>query len=156
MRKNWLLLGIVLLIAVLAIGAVACGDDDDDASTATEAADGPIGLPSGVTNTVIVSAGVLADSAGNTLYVFDNDEAGVSNCNEGCSDIWPPLTVDGDAIAGDGVGTLATITRDDGTTQVTHHDQPLSYSSLEVGVGDQSGDGVNDGAWHMVVIDSTD
>ena len=30
MRRNWLLLGIALLVAVLAIGAVACGDDDDD------------------------------------------------------------------------------------------------------------------------------
>ena len=30
MRRNWLLLGIGLLVAVLAIGAVACGDDDDD------------------------------------------------------------------------------------------------------------------------------
>ena len=149
MRKNWLLLGIVLLIAVLAIGAVACGDDDDDASTATEAADGPIGLPSGVTNTVIVSAGVLADSAGNTLYVFDNDEAGVSNCADECAVTWPPLTVDGDAIAGDGVGTLATITRDDGTTQVTHDDQPLYYYSRDTGVGDQAGDGVGD-VWHIV------
>ena len=30
MRKNWLLIGIGLLVAVLAIGAIACGDDDDD------------------------------------------------------------------------------------------------------------------------------
>ena len=30
MRRNWLLLGVALLVAVLAIGAVACGDDDDD------------------------------------------------------------------------------------------------------------------------------
>ncbi len=30
MRKNWVLIGVGLLAAVLAIGAVACGDDDDD------------------------------------------------------------------------------------------------------------------------------
>ena len=30
MRTKWLLIGIALLTAVLAIGAVACGDDDDD------------------------------------------------------------------------------------------------------------------------------
>ncbi len=30
MRKNWLLIGVGLLVAVLAIGAIACGDDDDD------------------------------------------------------------------------------------------------------------------------------
>ena len=30
MQKNWLLIGIGLMIGVLAITAVACGDDDDD------------------------------------------------------------------------------------------------------------------------------
>ena len=30
MRKNWLLIGVGLLVAVLAIGAIACGDDDDN------------------------------------------------------------------------------------------------------------------------------
>jgi hypothetical protein len=30
MRKNWLLIGIGLLVGVLAMTAVACGDDDDD------------------------------------------------------------------------------------------------------------------------------
>ena len=30
MRKNWLLIGIGLLVSVLAIAAVGCGDDDDD------------------------------------------------------------------------------------------------------------------------------
>ncbi len=30
MRKNWLLIGIGLVVAVLAVAAVACDDDDDD------------------------------------------------------------------------------------------------------------------------------
>ena len=32
MRKNWLLLGIGLVVAVLAVAAIACSDDDDDDS----------------------------------------------------------------------------------------------------------------------------
>lgn len=151
MRKNWLLLGIALLVAVLAIGAIACGGDGSTA-TGGEADPDLFEYP----DTVIVFAGVLADADGNTLYVFEDDEAGVSNCVDACTRTWPPLTVKGDVSAGDGVGTLDTIKRDDGTKQVTHNDQPLYYYSLDVGVGDQSGDGVNDGAWHMVVIDSTD
>ncbi len=156
MRKNWMLLGIALLVAVLAIGAVACSDDDDDdgdAPTATEATDDkPIGLPTGDTNIVIVTDGILTDSAGNTLYIWDNDEAGVSNCGDGCVDIWPPLTVDGDATAGDGVdGTLASINRDDGTTQVTHNDQPLYYYANDEAPGDRNGDDVG-GVWHIVVV----
>ena len=38
MKTKWLLIGVALLTAVLAIGAIACSDDDedDDAPTATE------------------------------------------------------------------------------------------------------------------------
>ncbi len=36
MRGKWLLVGVGLLIAVFAIGAVACGDDDDDVEDAIE------------------------------------------------------------------------------------------------------------------------
>lgn len=159
MRKNWLLIGIALLVAVLAIGAVACSDDDDDedgdsdAPIATEVTDDePIGLPTGDTNTVIVTESILTDSAGNTLYIFDSDEAGVSNCGDGCVDIWPPLIVDGDATAGDGVdGTLGTITRDDGTTQVTYNDQPLYFYANDEAPGDRNGDDVG-GVWHIVEV----
>lgn len=151
MRKNWLLIGIALLVAVLAIGGVACGGDGSNGTGGEADPDLPV-FP----DTVIVFAGVLADPNGNTLYVFEDDEVGESNCVDACARTWPPLTVSGDVSAGDGVGTLGTIKRDNGIKQVTHNDQPLYYYSLDVGVGDQSGDGVNDGAWHMVVIDSTD
>ena len=36
MRRNRLLLGVALLVAVLAIGAVACGDDDDNGDNGGE------------------------------------------------------------------------------------------------------------------------
>ena len=156
MKTKWLLIGVALLMTVLAIGAVACSDDDDDdgdAPAATEATDDePIGLPTGDTNTVIVTGGILTDSIGNTLYVFDNDEAGVSTCGDGCVDIWPPLAVEGDATAGDGVdGTLATITRDDGTTQATYNGQPLYHYAIDDEPGDRNGDDVG-GVWHIVVV----
>ncbi len=151
MRKNWLLLGIALLVVVLAIGAVACGDDESTA-TGEDGVDAPVDEAA----TVIVAAGILADFYGNTLYVFDDDEAGVSNCADECALTWPPLTFDGDPIAGDGVGTLATIKRDDGTKQVTHNGRPLYYYSRDTGVGDQAGDGVGGGVWHIVVIGSAD
>ncbi len=146
MRKNCLLLGIALLLAMLAIGAVACGDDDDGSTVAEEGAAPEV---NDIPDTVIVFAGVLADTEGNTLYVFDEDEAGVSNCIDDCLRTWRPLTVDGDPTGGDGVGELATIERDDDMVQVTHNDQPLYYYTRDVGAGDQSGDGVN-GVWHFV------
>ncbi len=113
MRKNWLLLSFVLLLAVLAIGAAACGGDDGEPTVTEEDA-----------------GDVLVDDS-NTVIVF------------------PPYSLDGDPVAGEGVGTLATITRDDGTTQVTHNGRPLYYYAEDTGVGDQAGDGIND-VWHIV------
>ena len=145
MGKNWLLLGIALLLAMLAIGAAACGDGDE--KTADDGAAPDVNV---IPDTVIVFAGVLADTEGNTLYVFDEDEAGVSNCIDDCLRTWRPLTVNGDPTGADGVGELATIDRDDDIVQVTHNGRPLYYYRRDVGAGDQSGDGVN-GVWHMVL-----
>ncbi len=155
MRKSWLLLGVALLVAVLAIGFVACSDDDDggdDAPTATERMDDgdDIAADGDDDATIIVTLGILTDSAGNTLYIWDNDEAGVSNCADGCADIWPPFSVDGGATAGEGVvGVLGTITRDDGSSQVTYDDQPLYYYATDEAPGDRKGNGVG-GTWHIV------
>ena len=38
-----------------------------------------------------MAGGVMADSAGMTLYVFDKDAGGKSACNGPCAAIWPPL-----------------------------------------------------------------
>ena len=146
MHKHRSLLGIAVLISVLAIGVVACGGDDDGQTPVDE---DPGEVLVDDSNMVIVSAGFLADSDGNTLYVFDDDEPGVSNCSEGCAQNWPPFSVDGDPVAGDGVGTLATIEREDGRKQVTHNDRPLYYYANDTGVGDQAGDGIGD-VWHIV------
>ena len=160
MRKSWLRLGVTLLVAVLAIGVVACSDDDDggdDTPTATERTDRDDVAKDGDEvgdddATIIVTLGILTDSAGNTLYILDNDAEGVSNCAEGCADIWPPFSVDGGATAGEGVvGVLGTITRDDGSTQVTYDDQPLYYYAADEAPGDRNGNAVG-GTWHIVEL----
>lgn len=169
MRRFWMLLGVAMLAGVLAIGAVACGDDDDDGNgdepaateeqmdaTATEemmeptsAGEEPTAAESA---TVIVTDGILTDADGNTLYVFDNDEAGLSNCFEACADTWPPLASDAPT-AGEGMtGTLSTTDRQDGITQVTYNDQPLYYYAADSNPGDRTGDGVG-GVWHIVVVE---
>ena len=37
----------------------------------------------------VVRDGLLADSAGRTVYTFDKDTAGKSNCSGGCLAAWP-------------------------------------------------------------------
>ena len=39
----------------------------------------------------------LVDGKGMTLYVFDHDTAGTSNCNDQCAINWPPLMAAADA-----------------------------------------------------------
>ncbi len=45
-------------------------------------------------------------------------------------------------------GTLATITRDDGTTQVTYNGAPLYYFAADEKAGDSAGQGVG-GIWFI-------
>jgi predicted lipoprotein with Yx(FWY)xxD motif len=87
----------------------------------------------------------LSGEDGKTLYVFAKDVAnsGKSACGAGpCLDNWPPFTVSSlDEVKEDtGVsGTLAVITRDDGTKQVTYNGQPLYYFAGDSAAGDTNG-----------------
>lgn len=99
---------------------------------------------------------ILTDAEGNTLYRFTNDEPGTSNCVDACAGNWPPLLVGEGAtpVAGDGVtGTIGTITRPDGTTQVTYNDMPLYFFVNDAAPGDTNGQSVRD-IWYVVNPDA--
>jgi predicted lipoprotein with Yx(FWY)xxD motif len=79
-----------------------------------------------------------------TVYNFTNDvkDSGKSACSGGCLTKWPALTVPagGTPTAGSGVtGKLATITRDDGTLQVTYNGLPLYFFQGDKAPGDANG-----------------
>jgi predicted lipoprotein with Yx(FWY)xxD motif len=91
----------------------------------------------------------LVDADGRTLYVFTNDSPGTSSCAGECATNWPPLVVDGTPTAGDGVsGALGTLTREDGTTQVTYDGAPLYRFIGDAAPGDAKGSGLN-GVWFV-------
>jgi len=101
----------------------------------------------------------LTDAKGMALYFYTPDTAGKSNCSGGCLAAWPALTVPKDITpsGGEGVtGKLGTITRDDGTLQVTINDLPLYYFVQDKATGDTKGQGLNnvwylsDGAGNMI------
>lgn len=123
----------------------ACGS-----SAATQVPAGQTNGPgSGSTTTVMVKsiggASILVDGAsGMTLYVFASDVAnnGKSACNSGCATTWPPLTVASGTTPSAGAGAsgkLGTISRDDGTTQVTYNGLPLHHYSGDSAPGDTTG-----------------
>jgi predicted lipoprotein with Yx(FWY)xxD motif len=95
--------------------------------------------PVGTIGTVLV-----AGSNGMTVYNFtmDTKDSGTSACTGGCSSTWPALTVAAGATptGGAGVtGTLGTITRDDGTLQVTYNGLPLYFFKNDKAPGDAAG-----------------
>ncbi len=74
-----------------------------------------------------------------------------SDSSGGCLTAWPPLLTSGDPRADDGVtaSKLGTITRDDGSLQVTYNDLPLYYYITDVQPGDTTGQAVG-GVWYVV------
>lgn len=133
-------LGVLLAVAVgLAAGSLALPGRSVSAQNA----------PTVQTRTVSNIGTVLTGSDGKTLYVFDQDTPGASACNGGCATTWPPLTLaSGNPVAPAGVGgSFGTISRSDGTRQVTYNDHPLYFFSADAQPGDAKGDGVG-GVWH--------
>ena len=93
----------------------------------------------------------LVDTNGMTLYVYANDTANTSTCTAACSTNWPPLLTAGAPTAGTGAtaSLLGTLTRADGTTQVTYNSLPLYYFAKDKVAGDTTGEGVK-GLWSVV------
>ena len=92
------------------------------------------------------SGPILTGTNGLTLYSHTGDSATVSTCTATCATAWPPLTVTGGGqpTAASGVtGTLGTLTRDDGSIQVTYNGMPLYFWMNDTKPGDVTGDGVN-------------
>jgi len=87
----------------------------------------------------------LVDAKGMTLYIFDKDAAGKSNCNGPCATNWPPLMAAGDAKAS---GNWSIVTRDDGAKQWAYKGKPLYTWAKDTKAGDVTGDGFNN-VWHI-------
>ncbi len=120
--------------------ATAGTEASPEATAATPPAAGTV-APGGEATVSLAAAG-LVDSLGLSLYVFGKDTAdsGVSACSAGCAANWPALTSIAPLTAGPGVtGVLGTITRDDGTAQVTYNGLPLYFFVNDEAPGDTLG-----------------
>jgi len=80
-----------------------------------------------------------------SLYTFDNDAPGVSNCYGECAVNWPPALLDAGAKLGE---NYALITRTDATMQIAYKGKPLYLFKGDRKIGDTKGDGVG-GVWRL-------
>lgn len=98
---------------------------------------------------------VVVDANGMTLYVFQKDTPGVSTCTGNCATNWPALTVTQGVtptVTSDITATVGTITRPDGTIQVTLNNQPLYHFAKDAQPGDAKGQGIGS-VWFVVGAD---
>jgi predicted lipoprotein with Yx(FWY)xxD motif len=158
--KSRILLGMLL---VLALTLSACAPAPIDATPTEIPMTEPATLGVPVTGDADVQVSetsdfgpILVNGEGMSLYGFmgDMQGSGTSACTDECAAEWPPLTVEGDPVAGEGVDEtlLGTLTRDDGSTQVTYDGWPLYLFTFDTTAGDTNGQGVTDefGLWHLI------
>src|SRR5437763_6962495 len=147
------------MVASAALLLAACGGTSTGtAATASPSASAtPTPSPSAAAAPIVLAQNVgtmgtllVAASNTHTVYTFDSDSPGVSRCSGGCATTWPPLTVPAGTTptGGPGVtGQLGTITRGDGSLQVTYKGMPLYFFHSDAQAGDTKG---NYTGWSLV------
>jgi predicted lipoprotein with Yx(FWY)xxD motif len=130
------LIGVALIVAGCGSSSSTSTSTDTGAAAAPSSATGTVSQASAKGVSVSMTKGsagtYLTGASGQALYLWVADSGGKSSCSGSCAKVWPPLTTKGTPIAGHGVkaSDLGTITRSDGTKQVTYNGHPL-YSFVE-------------------------
>ena len=143
-------------LAVALLAAAACSSGSSSSSGSTSNSTSPSAATSSTMITTKTSSGgsFLTNSAGRAIYLFMADSSGKSACSGACAAAWPPVVATGQPTASGGAQSsdLSTITRSDGTKQVTYDGHPLYYFEGDTGPGTDKGQGLNGfGAlWYLV------
>jgi predicted lipoprotein with Yx(FWY)xxD motif len=137
-------------LAVALLAAAACssgGSSSGSTSSTSAAAAAPASSTSSTVITTKTSSGgsFLTNGAGRAVYLFMADSTGKSTCDGACASAWPPVIAAGQPTASGGAqaSDLSTITRSDGTKQVTYDGHPLYYFEGDTGPGTDKGQGLD-------------
>ncbi len=143
-----------IVIGVFALGLAgltACGDDSDTpASGATAASSG-----SKLATADVGGLGkVVVDGNGRTVYVFDKDTSGKSNCEGDCLAKWPVVPAGEGTPQLDGIDAslVGTVTRSDGSKQLSIAGLPVYLYAQDSKAGEAKGQAVG-GVWWVVGAD---
>lgn len=133
-------------VAVLVAGIAIAGCGSSASSTAPTSSSSAASSGTLVVATTKGSDGTyLTGASGRAMYLWLGDASGKSNCSGSCATNWPPVIVtstpksSGAAVAGD----LGTITRSDGSKQLTYKGHPLYYFAGDGQAGQTNGQGSN-------------
>ena len=144
---------VIGLSTLTACGGSSSASSSAPPSTPSSSAPATAGAAKLSTATVGNFGKVVVDGAGRTLYVYDVDTAkpSKSNCNGACATAWPPLLAGTGTpqVSGVSASLVGTVTRSDGTKQVTLAGWPLYYYANDAKAGDATGQAVG-GTWWVV------
>jgi predicted lipoprotein with Yx(FWY)xxD motif len=134
----------------VALAVAACGGSSSSHSStagATPSSSGSSGSSSGIS--IATTKGpmgtYLTGASGRALYLWVADTSGKSACSGACAKVWPPVIANGSPSASGGAMStdLGTITRSDGSKQVTYKGHPLYYYAADTSAGQTTGQGSN-------------
>jgi predicted lipoprotein with Yx(FWY)xxD motif len=97
---------------------------------------------------------ILVDGDGRTLYLFDKERGGSSECYGACAQAWPPLLTKGlpRAAGAADAKLIGTTKRSDGSVQVSYRGHPLYHYHGETEAGQVLCQNVSEfgGVWLVV------
>jgi predicted lipoprotein with Yx(FWY)xxD motif len=144
------------LLALAGCGSSTYGGGSSSATSSSAPSSSSAAASAATLSTAGSSLGrIVVASDGRTVYVFDKDTAGsgTSACTGACLAKWPPVqATSGEPTVHGVTGQIGTITRDDGTKQVTLGGMPLYLFAGDSHAGDVTGQAVG-GTWWAVAPD---
>jgi predicted lipoprotein with Yx(FWY)xxD motif len=160
---NWtsakLRAGSLAALVVTGLVIAGCGSSSSSSSTLAAASSSATSSSAAVSGVAVSTAKgtgglYLTGVGGRALYLWVADHNDSSSCAGACAKAWPPLLTKGAPTASGSVkaSDLGTITRSDGSKQVTYNGHPLYYFVGDTGPGTLRGEGSdNFGAkWWLV------
>jgi predicted lipoprotein with Yx(FWY)xxD motif len=154
---KFLLPALAASLTLAACGSSSSGTGSSSSSSSTPpAASTPSASATAVKTASNATLGstVLTDAHGLTLYSLSGESAGKFICaSAACTQVWHPLSATGSGTPS-GVASLGTLTRPDGTLQVTYKGMPL-YTFAQDQPGEAKGQGLKDvGTWSAATVAS--
>jgi predicted lipoprotein with Yx(FWY)xxD motif len=155
------------VLALAAFGGLVLAGCNSSTTSSAPAGGGGTGGTGGTHTVVTVhdasgTGQVLTNAAGHTLYLSDQERSGKLMCtSSACTTFWTPLTVaTGQQPSGPSavMSKLGTVTRPDGSKQVTLNGAPLYTFSFDHAAGDAKGNGFKDSfdgvhfTWHAATV----
>jgi predicted lipoprotein with Yx(FWY)xxD motif len=139
-----------------ALAGATDGPSAAPAAAPTTPAAAPVKLTEALTAKTIKKMGkVVTDQNGWVLYRFDADTAkpSKSNCEAKCAKVWPPAITDGNPkLSGVDASLVGTVTRGDGSMQITLNGWPLYRYIGDKAPGQWKGQNVG-GKWFVSAPD---